>query len=118
MIYEKDLDESIARYQGDVNPSIETCRKLAACLIVKKELFGKPEQLPTPEVSPAVGYSYADAPAEPVETAIDYYSDTDFSRAIDGRPSADIWPIMDELMSTLQVLQPRIYDSVMRRLQE
>ena len=48
---------------------------------------------------------------------IDYYSDTDFSRAIDGRNSADIWPIMDELMSTVQALMPRLYDGVMRRLQ-
>ena len=47
MIYEKDLDESIARYQGETEPSIETCRKLAACLFVKKELFGNSEQLPT-----------------------------------------------------------------------
>ena len=50
MIYERDLDESIARYQGEVNPSIETCRKLAACLIVKRELFGEPERLPDAEL--------------------------------------------------------------------
>lgn len=114
MIYEKDLDESIARYQGEVNPSIETCRKLAACLIVKKELFGNPEQLERAE--DAHSYSYAAAPAEPVENSIDYYSDTDFSRAIDGRDPADIWPIIDELVSTIQVIQPRLYDTFMRRL--
>ena len=117
MITEQDLIEAIAECQGERNPNANTCIKLAAYYTIKHELFGKPEQLPTPEVSPAVGYSYADAPAEPVETTIDYYSDTDFSRAIDGRPSADIWPVMDELMSTLQVLQPRLYDGVMRRLQ-
>lgn len=37
--------------------------------------------------------------------------------AIDGRNPDDIWPIMDELMSTLQVLMPRLYDGVMRKLQ-
>lgn len=110
MIYEKDLDESIARYQGEVNPSIETCRKLAACLTVKRELFGKPEQLPEPH------YSHAAAPAEPADTHIDYDSGTDFSRAIDGRDPADIWPIVDELVSTLQVIQPRLYDAFMRKL--
>ena len=56
------------------------------------------------------------APPDPVETTIDYYSDTDFSRAIDGRPAADIWPVMDELMSTLRIVQPRLYDGVMRKL--
>ena len=110
MIYERDLDESIARYQGEVNPSIETCRKLAACLIVKRELFGEPERLPK------YGYSYAAEPV-PVDTHITYTSDTEFSRVIDGRRQEDVWPIIDELMSTVQVLMPRLYDGVMRKLQ-
>ena len=114
MIYEKDLDESIARYQGETNPSINTCIKLAACYALKHELFGEPEQLE--RAYSARSYSFAAAPMEPVETTIDYYSDTEFSRVIDGRKAADIWPIMDELMSTLQVIQPRLYDGVMRKL--
>ena len=56
------------------------------------------------------------APAETIETTISYYSDTDFSHAIDGKPAKDVWPLMDELMSTIQVLLPRLYDGVMRRL--
>ena len=114
MIYEKDLDESIARYQGEVNPSIETCRKLAACLIVKRELFGEPEQLERAE--DAHSYSFAAAPVETADT-IHFNSGTDFSQAIDGREPGEIWPIMDELMSTIQVLMPRLYDGVMRKLQ-
>lgn len=114
MIYEKDLDESIARYQGEVNPSIETCRKLAACLIVKRELFGEPEQLERAEN--AHSYSFA---AEPVDTAetIHYDSGTDFSQAIDGRRPDEIWPVIDEAMSAVQVLMPRLYAKVMRDLQ-
>ena len=114
MIYEKDLDESIARYQGEVNPSIETCRKLAACLIVKRELFGDSEQLERAE--DAHSYSFAAAPVDTAET-IHFDSGTDFSQAIDGREPGDIWPIMDELMSTIQVLMPRLYDGGMRKLQ-
>lgn len=114
MIYERDLDESIARYQGEVNPSIETCRKLAACLIVKRELFGEPERLPV-VADNTTGYSYAAGPVDTAET-IHFDSGTDFSQAIDGRNPAEIWPIMDELMSSVQVLMPRLYDGVMRRL--
>ena len=110
MIYEKDLDESIARYQGEVNPSIETCRKLAACLIVKRELFGEPERLPEH------GYSYAAAPV-PVDTHITYTSDTDFSRAIYGKDPADVWPVLDELMAAVQIQLPRLDDNIIRRLE-
>lgn len=116
MIYEKDLDESIARYQGEVNPSIETCRKLAACLIVKRELFGEPEQ-PNTRMLPEPSYSFA-APPEPAETTITYDSGSDFSRLTNGRNPDDIWPVMDELMDTIHTIMPRLYDGVMRKLQE
>lgn len=112
MIYEKDLDESIARYQGEVNPSINTCIKLAACYALKRELFGGPEQPALP------AYSFAAAPAESVESTIEYYGDTEFAQTIDGRAAADIWPVMDELMETLKIIQPRLYDGVMRKLQK
>ena len=115
MIYEKDLDESIARYQGEVNPSIETCRKLAACLIVKRELFGEPERFPV-VADNATGYSYATGPVDTAET-IHFDSGTDFSQAINGRNQAEVWPIIDELISSVQVLMPRLYDGVMQRLQ-
>lgn len=115
MIYEKDLDESIARYQGEVNPSIETCRKLAACLIVKRELFGNAEQVDVSKMEIPT-YSYAAAPVDTAET-IHYDSGTDFSQAISGKSQADVWPVMDELMSTIQALMPRLYDGVMTRLQ-
>lgn len=118
MITEKDLIEAIAECQGERNPNANTCIKLAAFYTIKNELFGKPEQSPVAAENATPTYSYAAPPAEPVETTIDYYSDTDFSRAIDGRPAAEIWPIMDDLMNTLQMLQPRIYDAVMRNLQK
>lgn len=115
MITEHDLMEAIAECQGERNPNANTCIKLAAFYTIRNELFGKPEQLPVVAEN-ATGYSYAAAPAEPVENSIDYYSDTDFGRAIDGRDPADIWPIIDELVSTIQVIQPRLYDTFMRRL--
>lgn len=37
---------------------------------------------------------------------------------IDGRDAAEIWPIIDELMSTVQALMPRLYDGVMRELRK
>ena len=109
MITEKDLQEAIAECQGERSPNANTCIKLAAFYTIRNEMFGKSDQ-------PEPTYSFAAEPAEPVENTIDYYSDTEFSHVIDGRHPDDIWPIMDELMSTLQVLQPRLYDGVMRKL--
>lgn len=115
MIYEKDLDEAIAVCQGERNPTANTCYKLAAYMILKRELFGKPEQ---PEERAENVYSFAAGPPEPVEPLVDYAGDTPFAQAIDGRKAAEIWPIMDELMTTVQIMVPRLYDSVMRKLGE
>lgn len=112
MIYEKDLNEAIAQCQGEPNPNANTCIKLAAYLTIKRELFGDAEPLERTEN--AQSYSYA---AEPTEThSIDYDSGTEFSAAIQGRDPAEVWPWVDELMSTLQALYPRLYDNAMRML--
>ena len=42
---------------------------------------------------------------------------SDFLMACAGKPIASIMQIMDELMDTTQVLQPRIYNSVLKKVQ-
>ena len=108
MITERDLEQAIAECQGERNPNSSTCIKLAAFYTIRNEMFGKSEPLP--------GYSHAAAPDGPADTHIEYNSGTDFSQAISGMDPADIWPIIDELVSALQVVQPRLYDAFMRKL--
>jgi len=105
MITEKDLKEAIAECQGVKNPKADTCIKLSAYYIIYDHLYPKD----TPK------YSYQ-AP-DNIETVIDYYSDTDFGKAIDGRNAWEIWEIMDDLMSALQMLNPALYANAMRKIQ-
>lgn len=113
MITEQDLNAAIAECQGKRDPKSSDCIKLAAFYIIKNELYGKPEQ------SPASAYSYLPPPVETVENhTVDYISDTEFSQAVHGQDSGDMWAIMDELMTTLAVLYPRLYDSVLRKIRE
>ena len=52
------------------------------------------------------------------EVTIDRYGDSDFLQAIDGKKSEDVWMVMDELMQTLQVLNPRLYQAMIDKLRE
>jgi len=106
MITEKDLKEAIAECQGVKNPNADTCIKLAAFYTIYDHLYPQ-EEMPK--------YSYQ-APVENVENVIDYYSDTDFGKAIDGRNAWEIWEIMDDLMSALQLLNPSLYANAMRKI--
>ena len=107
MITRQDLEQAIAECQGDRNPNANTCIKLAAFLTIKRELFEeekKDDQLPD--------YSFAPAPEEIIIAD----SDSEFARTIDGRPQREVIPVIDELMGTLQIIQPRLYNAVMNRL--
>lgn len=103
MITEKDLQEAIAECQGQRNPNANTCIKLAAFLTIKKEMF--------PEEQEEQHYSFA----TPIET-ISYHSDSDFAQAVQGKDQDEVFSVIDELMDAVKVLNPRLYDSVMRKL--
>ena len=109
MITEQDLQEAIAECQGQRNPNANTCIKLAAFYTIRRELFGEGK-----DAGPLPGYSYAmQTESEPM---IENDSDSEFARMIDGRPQAEIWPLMDEMMDTIHAIHPRLYGAVMDRL--
>lgn len=107
MITEQDLTAAIAECQGKRNPDASTCIKLAAFYTIKEHLF--PEH-----IEPA--YSYAPAPNETDDTYVVIDSDTEFAQAVDGRKQEDVWPVIDELMTALKTIQPRLYDAVLAKL--
>lgn len=108
MITEFDLQEAIAECQGTRNPNASTCIKLAAFLIIQKELYGEKDHT----VMEVPQYSF-DA-GKP--NTVNYYSDTEFAELIEGKDANAMWAIVDELMSTLQVIEPRLYAAVIRKI--
>lgn len=105
MITEKDLDEAIAECQGVRNPTSNTCIKLASFLTIKKELFGE-----TLEEQPS--YSFM---AE--RKGASYSSDTDFGKLACEKNTEEILEIMDDAMSALSVLNPPLYQSILRKIE-
>ena len=104
MITEHDLQEAIAECEGKRNPSTDTCVKLAAFYAIKDRLYPSKDQQEEPVISPR--YSYA---AEPIPQS-------EFRQAILGVDEEEFLSVMDELMSTVKTLMPRLYDGVMRKL--
>lgn len=113
MITETDLKAAIAECQGKRNPDANTCIKLAAFYTIQREMFGEEKQ-----AEPTQSYSYASAPenASAPESLIEYDGESEFAKSIDGRKQDEVLPILEELMQTLQVIQPRLYNAVMNKL--
>lgn len=135
MITLHDLEEAIAECQGDRNPNANTCIKLAAFYTIRNEMFPSttPEatQAPTQgdvarsSINTRSGYSGdtdRSRQSEQAETQseryIEYNSGSEFSEAIDGMDALEVWPIIDELMTVLQATNIRLYNGVMRKIEQ
>ena len=103
MITEKDLKEAIAECQGERNPNANTCIKLAAYYTILNQISPQVELMEPPS------YSFSGP-------EVTYYSDTEFGQLLLTTDINDVLSTIDELMSTLQVLYPKLYNGVMRRL--
>ena len=101
MIKKADLETAIAECHGKRNPDAHTCIMLAAFYTIKREMFGDD------------GYSYAPAP---VRNTIEIDSESEFARVISGKDQSEVFPVIDELMETLNIIQPRLYNAVMDKL--
>lgn len=119
MIKADELREAIAECQGERNPNANTCIKLAAYYSILDHM--EPDEkgssfLPMRQSE----YSYDAEPpgADRDPQVIQWDSDSEFAREVVGMPVVDIMPIMDELMQTVGVLYPRLYDGVMRKIRE
>ena len=116
MITEQDLQEAIAECKGERHPNAQTCIKLAAYYTIKENLY------PSRKITNEIGEYTAQAPmpiTQPKENnIIGYYGDSDFLMLIAEKPHKIIWGIMDELMDTLALINPRLHDAVMDKLKQ
>ena len=111
MITEHDLQEAIAECEGERNPNANTCLKLAAFYTIKQHMYPDDKSKEATQqhiVEPQ--YSYATG------NKVEYESNTEFSKLTRYMNINDLMPIMDELMTTIQILNPRLYNGVMRKI--
>lgn len=105
MVDEQELKLWIARLETEES-SWPNYQKLAALYIIQNH--NKPETISAPE---PVSYSFAAAPV------VAEYGDSDFLRTVSGKDQSRAWAVMDELMDTLQVVNSRVYNNVMRKIE-
>lgn len=103
MITLREVEEAICEMEAVPDANFETCRKLAVFYILRDYMGG---------TLPFSGYSASDGPQEKIKR----HGDTEFLEIVAGRDPVGVWSVLDELMSTLQITNPRLYDGVMRRL--
>ena len=103
----RELEYWISRYEKEAD-KLDQMPTLSALYSIRDRLAGEAQTIPQ-----ATAYSEAPAPAG---ATLGLYGDSDFLRAVDGKDPSAAWSVMDELMETLRVVNPRAYDSVLRKI--
>lgn len=103
MITKEELEQAISECQGQKNPTAQTCIKLAAYYTILDHTDKPPEN---------IAYSFANKPPD----IVNYEGESDFAQAIQGRNPNEVWALIDELVQTIQIVHPRLYDGFMRKL--
>ena len=106
MIHEEDLMEAIAECQGQRNPSSATCIKLAAYYTILNQMNGQTHEVNKQSSS----YSFASAPNI-------RYSQSRFSTLVKEKGIENCFPVLDEAMDVLLVVNPKLYNSIIRNLE-
>lgn len=107
MLDRKEIDGEIAKWEA-LESSYPNYFKLATLYTVRDHMGA--ESRPFEDV----GYSAA---AQPPQTeTVDVYGNSDFLQAIAGKDMGAVMEILDDLMDTLQVVNERAYNGVMRKI--
>lgn len=88
----------------DSAPTFQNCQKMATFYTLLNAMYRSSEDQPRIETQR--------------EEIIGNHGDSEFLSLIEGMDSRDAWFLIDELMETIKILQPKLYDSVIRRLRD
>ena len=99
MIDYSEIEKTLIESEANYDTSFAALSKLAPlyCALLYKQMYGRADRIQ----------------AEPLNVS----GDSEFLQAVDGENNVAIFAILDELMTTLQTIQPRLYDAVLRKLQ-
>lgn len=102
MLNRRELLNAISECES-ANENFQNCQKLATLYILYDHLYSEPK---SPEVERIQ--------MEIIETD----RDSEFMQLINGKKIEPVLDLIDELMETIKILQPRLYDSALRKVKD
>lgn len=103
----KEIEYWISKLEKE-DSSFQSYAKLADLYSIRDQMLGGVRRdLPSP----------TSTIPEASNGLIEPYGESEFLKSITGVPAADAWAVVDELMDTLQAVNVRLYDAVIRKLE-
>jgi len=97
MLSQRELDNAIREFE-DAPTNYENCKKLATFYTIFDHLYNE------------------EKPERRLEEVIGYYGDSEFLQMIGNKDPEEVWSVLDELMETLKIVNPRLYEGVIQKI--
>lgn len=97
MLSQRELDTAIREFE-EAPTNYENCAKLATFYTIFDHLYSEPK---------------ATVKAEEV---IGLYGSSEFLKLVANKSPDVIWGVLDELMDTLKIINPRLYEGVVQKI--
>lgn len=110
MLNIKEIEWAISQLEQEES-SFQAYQKLASLYTIRDKLMGEGSTMD--KQRHIEGYSRA---AQSSDLMIGDYGSSEFLKTINGKEASSVWSVINELMETLQVVNPRVYNSVLRKL--
>ena len=111
MLDPKEIDIEIARLEYGES-SYPAYAKLATLYTIKNQMNKQDPENHSYE------QAHSASPAAEMSVDVGRHGDSEFLREVEGKDREQVWGIMDDLMDTLQVANPRVYNGVMRKIRQ
>lgn len=105
MIALNELNEAIQECENSERHTYDMCIRLAALYIIREQLYSSDDAAQAKQVRTAESVQY-----------IGDFGDSEFMQSIKGKETEDVLHVIDELMSAIRIVNSRLYDGVMRKL--
>ena len=89
----------------DAPPTFQNCQKMATFYTLLNSVYGRQQN----------ENSFVETKPEEV---IKDHGSSEFLQTVKGKNADMVWSVIDEAMSTLEVLQPKLYDAVIRQISQ
>lgn len=106
MLDEAEIRKEIARLEYEES-SYPNYAKLANLYTIRNQMSG---------TAPRLGMVERNYSGAMTADVVGKYGDSDFLKSVAGKQSERIWPIIDELMDTLAMVNRKVYDSIMGKI--
>lgn len=110
-----EIDRAIAELEDAPNHTPSMCARLANLYMIRDHKTGDDPYYTRLATYSKAAYPIEEQPA--ISAKVEISGNSEFLRSVTGKDTSSALAVVDELMDNLKLVNPRVYESVIRKIQ-